>query len=237
MNPWRVDLHVHTCLSPCGSLDMSPAVIVRTAIDRGLQAIAITDHNTTIQCPVIQALGEENGLTVFAGVEVTSREEAHCLVFFPTDDARQLFQAYIDRYLPRIPNNPERFGDQVWVDRHENILGECPWLLISAIDQSINQISHYAHSLGCLFVPAHVERPVFSIISQLGFMDPSLRPDAVEYNNQALFDKLLPQHPYLQSYTHYTASDAHVPEQIGTKPWVFPMSGGTLDALREAFSG
>ncbi len=237
MNPYRVDLHIHTCLSPCGSLDMSPAVIVQTARDRGLSAIAITDHNSTLQCPEVQALGAEAGLTVFAGVEVTSREEAHCLVFFPSDDARLLFQHYLDHYLPHIPNDPERFGDQVWVDRHDNIAGEAPWLLVSAIDQSVNQIANYARSLGCLFVPAHVERPAFSLISQLGFIDPSLNPDAIEYNNQALYDKLLPQHPYLKKFTQYTASDAHYPEQIGTKPATFQMNGLTFDDLRMAFAG
>ncbi len=236
MNQYRVDLHIHTCLSPCGSLDMSPAVIVQTALDRGLSAIAITDHNSTLQCPEVQAVGAEAGMPVFAGVEVTSREEAHCLVFFPTDEARLLFQAYIDRYLPHIPNKPERFGDQVWVDRDENILGECPWLLISAIDQSVNQIAKYARSLDCLFVPAHVERPVFSVISQLGFLDPSLKPDAIEYNNQALYEKLLPQHPYLTKYTQYTASDAHYPEQIGTKAATFQMNEPTFDDLRVIFA-
>lgn len=237
MNEYLADLHIHTCLSPCGSLDMSPAVIVQTALERGLSAIAITDHNATFQCPEIQALGAEKGLTVFAGVEVTSREEAHCLVFFPSDDVRLSFQEYIDYFLPHIPNDPERFGDQVWVDRNENIQGEFPWLLISAIDQSINQIAKYAHSLGCLFVPAHVERPVFSVISQLGFMDPSLKPDAIEYNNRFLYGKLLPQHSYLQEYTQYTASDAHWPELIGTKASVWQTDRLGFKQLKMAFAG
>lgn len=79
MKEYRVDLHLHTCLSPCGSLEMSPQRIVETALERGLDAIAVTDHNSTLQCPEIQALGEERGLMVFAGAEVTTREEAHCV--------------------------------------------------------------------------------------------------------------------------------------------------------------
>ena len=73
MKEYRVDLHLHTCLSPCGSLEMSPQRIVETALERGLDAIAVTDHNSTLQCPEIQALGEERGLMVFAGAEVTTR--------------------------------------------------------------------------------------------------------------------------------------------------------------------
>lgn len=83
MKQYLADLHIHTCLSPCGSLEMSPSEIVRRSLAKGLDAIAITDHNTTLQCPEIQSLGERFGLRVFAGVEVTTREEAHCLVYYP----------------------------------------------------------------------------------------------------------------------------------------------------------
>mgnify|MGYP002313050805 CR=1 FL=1 len=83
MKQYLADLHIHTCLSPCGSLEMSPSEIVRRSLAKGLDAIAITDHNTTLQCPEIQSLGERFGLRVFAGVEVTTREEAHCLVSRP----------------------------------------------------------------------------------------------------------------------------------------------------------
>lgn len=91
MKEFRVDLHLHTCLSPCGSLEMSPQRIVETALERGLDAIAVTDHNSTLQCPEIQALGKERGLTVFAGAEVTTREEAHCVALFADDEARAAF--------------------------------------------------------------------------------------------------------------------------------------------------
>lgn len=141
MKQYLADLHIHTCLSPCGSLEMSPSEIVRRSLAKGLDAIAITDHNTTLQCPEIQSLGERFGLRVFAGVEVTTREEAHCLVYFPTDESRKRFQRYLEEHLPPIPNDPERFGDQVWVNAENEILGEVPYLLLSALDQSVNQIA------------------------------------------------------------------------------------------------
>lgn len=105
MKQYLADLHIHTCLSPCGSLEMSPSEIVRRSLAKGLDAIAITDHNTTLQCPEIQSLGERFGLRVFAGVEVTTREEAHCLVYFPTDESRKRFQRYLEEHLPPIPND------------------------------------------------------------------------------------------------------------------------------------
>ncbi len=184
MKQYLADLHIHTCLSPCGSLEMSPSEIVRHSLAKGLDAIAITDHNTTLQCPEIQSLGERFGLRVFAGVEVTTREEAHCLVYFPTDESRKRFQRYLEEHLPPIPNDPERFGDQVWVNAENEILGEVPYLLLSALDQSVNQIAAQARKVDALFVAAHVERPSFSLISQLGFIDPCLSLDAIYYNKQ-----------------------------------------------------
>lgn len=217
MKEYRVDLHLHTCLSPCGSLEMSPRQIVETALEQGLDAIVVTDHNSTLQCPEIQALGEECGLVVFAGAEVTTREEAHCVALFSDDQARAAFQKYLEEHLPTVPNDPERFGDQVWVNGRNEIVGEVPYLLISALDRSVGQIAAVVRQSGGLFIAAHVERPSFSLISQLGFIDPSLPLDAIEFNDAVRFEKLMAAHDYLKQYTVYRASDAHYPGQIGTK--------------------
>lgn len=217
MKEFRVDLHLHTCLSPCGSLEMSPQQIVETALERGLDAVAVTDHNSTLQCPEIRALGKEHGLVVFAGAEVTTREEAHCVALFADDRTCAAFQKYLEEHLPPVPNDPERFGDQVWVTNQGEIVGEAPYLLISALDRSVEQIAEVVHRLGGLFIAAHVERPSFSLISQLGFIDPSLPLDAIEFNDAVRFEKLMVAHAYLKQYTAYSASDAHYPGQIGTK--------------------
>lgn len=236
MNLYRADLHIHTCLSPCGSLDMSPTVVVETALARGLNIIAITDHNTTLQCPEIQLLGAEAGLTVIAGAEVCTREEAHCMALFGTDTARAAFQHYLDEHLPHLPNDPERFGDQVWVNRNDEIMGEAPYLLLSSLDQNVNQVAAYVKQLGGLFIAAHVERPSFSLISQLGFIDPSLPLDAVEYTDASRFGRLLSAHKYLSNYTSYPASDAHYPEQIGSKPCLIRASAPLFDNIRKAYA-
>lgn len=235
MSLFRADLHIHTCLSPCGSLEMSPSVIVNTALARGLDVIAITDHNSTLQCAEIQALGKEKGLTVFAGAEVTTGEEAHCVALFGTDQARDEFQTYLNGHLPPIPNNPGYFGDQVWVNRKDEILGEVPYLLLSALDQSVDRIARKVRELEGLFVAAHVERPSFSLISQLGFIDPALPLDAVEYNHPERYANLVSTHPYLRNYTQYTASDAHYPEQIGSRYAVWKTDKPTFENLRKTY--
>lgn len=236
MQQYKVDLHIHTCLSPCGSLEMSPKKIVLAALSQGLDAIAITDHNTTLQIPVVQLLGKELGLTVIAGVEVTTREEAHCLVFFETEEARLVFQDYLECHLPSIPNDPDRFGDQVWVNADDEIMGESPYLLLSALDQSVNQIAAKVKEIGALFVAAHIERPSFSLISQLGFINPSLTLDAIEFNNYQRYKELSSHQRYLFKYTQYSASDAHCLEQIGTKPAIWQSDELSFNGLRKAFA-
>ena len=235
MKRYRIDLHIHTCLSPCGSLEMSPSVIVETALERGLHAIAVTDHNNTMQCPEIQRLGAKAGLIVFAGVEVTSREEAHCVALFGTESSRIIFQQYLDVHLPHIPNDPERFGDQVWVNSRNEIVGEAPYLLLSALDQSVEKVSAVVRKLGGLFIAAHVERPSFSLISQLGFIDSSLMLDGIEFNDSSRYQLLLQQHSYLREYTQYAASDAHYPEQIGTQYAIWQTEALSFENLRMAF--
>ena len=233
MKQYRVDLHIHTCLSPCGSLEMSPRMIVEAALSQGLDAIAITDHNSMLQCPEIQRLGEESGLVVFAGVEVTTREEAHCIALFGTDEARIDFQHYLEAHLPPIPNDPERFGDQVFVNGRDEIIGEVPYLLISALDQSVGKVSAKVRQLGGVFIAAHVERPSFSLISQLGFIDPALSLDAIEFSHPERYAKLLNNHSYLRNYIQYMASDAHSPEQIGNKYSFWQTDSLSFDSLRK----
>lgn len=233
MRQYRVDLHIHTCLSPCGSLEMSPRLIVEKALSQGLDAIAITDHNSTLQCPEIQRVGEEAGLVVFAGAEVTTREEAHCIALFETDEARAAFQRYLEAHLPPVPNDPERFGDQVFVNSRDEIIGEVPYLLLSALDQSVEKVSAEVRQSGGLFIAAHVERPSFSLISQLGFIDPALSLDAIEFNHPERYAKLLNNHAYLRNYVQYIASDAHYPDQIGSKYSYWQTDSLSFDSLRK----
>lgn len=212
---------------------MSPAAIVQTALARGLDAIAVTDHNSTRQCEVIRALGHEKGLTVFCGAEVTTAEEAHCIALFEPD-ALPAFQQYLDLHLPHIPNHPEKFGDQVWVSASGEIEGEEPRWLPSALDRHVEQIGEEVHRLGGLFVAAHVERPSYSLVGQLGFIAPSLLLDAVEFNQRGRFEALVAAHPSLQTYAAYSASDAHHPGLIGTAPSWLHAQALTFGELRRA---
>jgi len=140
MNYYQADMHIHTVLSPCGDLSMSPINIVDCAERIGLKVIGITDHNSTLHGPVTRKLAEKRGIMVIFGAEVTTKEEVHCLCLFPEESQRIEFQNFLESNLPEIKNNPELFGYQVVVDENEEILDEIEPLLISALNVSIDEV-------------------------------------------------------------------------------------------------
>lgn len=225
---------MHTVLSPCGSLEMSPRVIVEKALEQGLDIIGITDHNTARQCAEVYRVGNQKGLMVLCGAEVNTKEEVHCLTFFENFEKLEAFQVYLDAHLPSIPNDPERFGHQVWVNAEEEIIGEEERLLISAINQSIDEVEQKVKELNGLFIPAHIFRPSYSVYSQLGFLPFEIRPDAVGISARFDVEEQLKKHPELKQYTIIRSSDAHFPEQIGTHYTVIEMEEASFDELRKA---
>lgn len=237
MQSFKADLHIHTVLSPCGDLDMSPVNIIRVAREKGLHIIGITDHNSTLQAPLIRQLGQKAGITVLCGAEITTREEIHCLAFFENDAQLTVFQQYLEEYLPHIPNAPTKFGFQVVVDREENIVDEYPWLLISGLNQSLEEIASKVHSLNGLFIPAHVSRAKYSLISQLGFIPPDLEADALEISRHTTREELYDQYSYVRRWPVIQSSDAHYLNDIGLVFTLFEMEAPTFEEIRMALAG
>ena len=233
MQHFKADLHIHTVLSPCGSLEMSPVNIIRSAIEAGLDMIAITDHNSTRQFPLIKQLGKENGLFVIGGVEVNTLEEVHCLALFETGEQLTEFQDYIDEYILKIKNRPKYFGYQVVVDRDENIVYEEPWLLINALNSGIFDIEQKVHSLDGLFIPAHIDRQYNGIISQLGFIPENLNCDALELSSRAKLSDWKNSQKLPSDSTFIRNSDAHQPCDIGKQYSVFEMEAASFSELKK----
>ncbi|MDR2906413.1 MAG: PHP domain-containing protein [Bacteroidales bacterium] len=212
---YKADLHIHTILSPCGDLSMSPQNIVDTALLRGLQIIGITDHNSTRQAPLVKRIGERQGLLVLCGCEITSKEEAHCLAFFKDDETLNEFQTFLDAHLPGIPNDTDRFGYQVVVDENEEIIYEEPKLLISALDVGLDGLYDEVHRLGGIFIPAHIDKPTTSLMSQLGFVPPDIKADGMELSKFNIPEKFIKRFAYLKKFKFIQSSDAHVLDTIG----------------------
>lgn len=237
LKSYRADLHIHTVLSPCGDIYMSPSAIIEQAKKLHLDVIAITDHNSTRQVKVTQELGKENGILVIGGVEITTQEEAHALAYFETEEQLDTFQEYLDQHLPKIPNDEERFGYQLIVDRDEDIIGEEEYLLLSAIDADLDTLYNKVHEIGGLFVPAHVNKPASSLMSQLGFIPPDIKADALEISKHVKKEDFLKKFAYLKKFMFTKSSDAHYLHIIGEVHCILNMYDLTFDEFRKTLHG
>jgi len=237
MRSFRVDLHTHTVLSPCGDLEMSPVNIVKKAKERSIDILGISDHNSTLHAPLVKDLAAKEGIVVMMGAEVTTKEEVHCLCFFETEEELADFQLYLEKYLPHIPNDTERFGYQVMVNEAEEIEDEVEWLLISGINQSIDQLEQKVHELDGLFIPAHINKMQNSIISQLGFIPFDLNVDALELSRHMTKDELLEKNAYLKGKTFIKSSDAHLIDFVGEIYTEFYMEEASFNGVKMALRG
>ncbi|MBI9103790.1 MAG: PHP domain-containing protein [Spirochaetales bacterium] len=226
----RADLHNHSCLSPCGDLFMSPKTLVEGALETGIKLIALSDHNSAMNLPAMDKVCQSAGLPLIYGIEVTSLEEAHILCLFETLDIAMDMGELLYSLLPDIKNNPEKLGDQVWVDADENIEGEVEKYLGSGVNLSLDDLIIEVHRRGGLFIPAHIDRPMFSIPSQLGFLPP-MDYDALESTvipPPAFIGKIPKNIPLIQN------SDAHYPENIGQRSTVYEMEEPGFQGLKMA---
>lgn len=234
MRTFRTDLHIHTVLSPCGDLEMSPAQIVSLAKARGLDIIGITDHNSTRQCRLIWELGQKVGLTVIPGCEATTREEVHCLCLFPDVAALDDFQQFIDQHLTIIPNNPDIFGYQVVVDENDQILEEFENYLGASLDMGIEELEQKVHQLSGIFIPAHIDRPRNSIYSNLGFFPRELKADALQISKLAEEKAVRMRYNISPEMTIVKFSDAHYPDDLGKVFTVFELEEPTFEEIVKA---
>jgi len=234
----RADLHIHTCLSPCAGLDMSPRAVVLEAARKGLELIGVCDHNSAENVLAAKKAGREHGVTVLGGMEVASSEEAHILVFFDRDDDLLRFQETVYRHLDGV-NDEKAFGQQVIADEQDGVTGFCSRLLIGATSLTVEQIVAAARASAgeSLVIAAHVDREVYSIIGQLGFIPEELDLDAVETTRRIDRGEANRRFPDCRRYPVITGSDAHQPEDIGSSVLCFTMQDGTVGEIKKALAG
>jgi PHP family Zn ribbon phosphoesterase len=210
------DLHIHSTLSPCGSLEMSPINIIAKAKEVGLHVISITDHNMVENCLYANEIGKKLGITVLFGMELQTLEEIHLLAFFDTYNLALAFQEKIYSLLPDIQNDADYFGDQVVVNEDNEIVRFEDRLLLNSAQISITDAAAWIKNHGGLCIPSHVDSPTFSIISQLGYMPEDLPCDALEVRNNENVAELLP-FIMRKDIPFVSFSDAHYLVDIGKR--------------------
>lgn len=209
MKRFRADLHVHTVLSPCAGIEMIPPLIVQEALDRGIQAIAITDHNATANIEAVQKAAAGSQLIVLPGVELQTREEVHVLCLFDTLEQARAFQQWIDLHLPETPNNPDFFGEQFVVDETGEFIRREDRLLINSVAAGLKEAWEQVALLGGLLAPAHINRQAFGLLAVLGLVPDDVTLEALEISRHISPEDARKRYPQIRGYPLLQNGDVH----------------------------
>ncbi len=232
----RFDLHLHSALSACAEDCLSPRRLVERASRAGLSLLALTDHNASGNVPPAIEAGRQVGVEVVPGLELTTREEVHVLVLFDALEPLVDWQAVVDAALPALENRPAVFGHQVLYDAADEIIGVDDRLRQVGVSLGLEAITEAVHARGGAVIPAHVLRPRHSLVSQLGFIDPSASYDALELGRRDWQERGCRLGERLEGFPVLTGSDAHCLEDVGAT-WLeidaaVHTIGGLLAAVR-----
>ena len=225
------DLHMHSCLSPCGDMDMTPNNIVGMSKLLGLDVIALTDHNSVLNCKAVMKLGEENGLCVIPGMELTTMEEIHVVCLFPTYEKALRFNDYVKEHQMQFPNRVDIYGRQVIMDENDEEIGEVENLLILATDISVMDIKPLVESFDGVCYPAHINRDSMSIISSLGDIPPECDFKTAEVSSSGDVEKLKERYPILSDMLIVRDSDAHYLQNMRDAENFFELDELSINAV------
>lgn len=219
MSLYYCDLHIHSCLSPCGDDDMTPGNIVGMAVLNGLNIVALTDHNSLKNCPSFYKIAKDFGIIPIAGVEVTTTEDVHAVCLFRSLETAMEFDKLLDSKRIQVKNNSEIFGKQIIVNENDEAIGEEKFLLINAVNMSLDETFDEVVKRGGVCYPAHIDRSANGIISMLGDFPPEPEFTAFELNDMSSLEESLEKFPILKErgLVHTVSSDAHYLHNISEK--------------------
>lgn len=231
------DLHIHSCLSPCGDDEMTPANLTGMAALKGLDVIALTDHNTARNCPAAAAFAEQYGLLFIPGMEINTAEEVHAVCLFPTVEKALDFDAYVYSKLQKVKNKPEFFGNQILYNEKDEITGYEPNLLINATDVPFDGLYELVRSYGGVMFPAHIEKGSNSLIANLGFVPPDSKFRTAELKDLKKLHELRKSNPYLNDCRIISDSDAHQLDLIREPGLTIPVKEKSVEGVLAYLAG
>ncbi|MBQ1967678.1 MAG: PHP domain-containing protein [Clostridia bacterium] len=229
----KYDLHIHSCLSPCGDNDMTPYNLTNMAKICGCDIIALTDHNTCLNCESAMKAGENIGLTVVPGMELCTSEEIHCICLFPELKNALSFSDYVKSTLPPIKNKEKIFGNQYIMNEADGILGSFDLLLTTASGISIESLDSLMKDYGGLWYPAHIDRNSYSVISALGDFPDSLETSVFELTYDADEKLYREKYPSTKEKILLRSSDSHYLENLMTEKMEIEPADNSIKGLFE----
>lgn len=203
------DLHIHSALSACADDDMTPNNILNMAIIKGLDVIAICDHNSCKQQPAIAKAAMDKPIKVIFGVEVTTSEEVHVLCYFNNLADCMGFDRWLETVILPIENNEKFFGKQLVYDENDEIIDKVSVCLSLATSASLKEVIDKAYLCGGRCVFAHAIGKSHGIIRQLGFIPDDISVDGIEVTEHKHQIELSRTHPRFENTLWFSNSDAH----------------------------
>ncbi len=236
LSAYSADLHIHTCLSPCGELEMSPLRVAERAASVGLDMIAICDHNSAENAGAVMKAAGQGKVTVIAGMEITTSEEVHVLGLFPTLRSALAAQEVVFEHLEG-ENDEEAFGMQVIADERDEVVGFNTRLLIGATDLDYSKVVALIRKHGGLAIASHVDRDGFGLIGRLGFIPEEPPLDAAELSCDGSADQVTESCLGSKPPMLIRSSDAHRLDEIGEGRCLLLAAEASFDELRSALHG
>jgi hypothetical protein len=236
LRPFLADLHIHTVLSGCAEVEMIPPLILKQAKRLGLSLIAITDHNACHNVEAMIQAAQGTGIHVLPGMELQSREEVHLLCLFDTVPQCQQWQETVLAKLPSLSNKEDILGGQFVVDVTGKWVRTEERLLATSTDMGLEEVVTEVHSLGGMVIPAHVDRPSFSLLANLGFVPESLDVQALEVTSRFVRATGYQQWPQLEAWCLIVNGDAHRLQEIQNRT-LYKIAAPVIEEIRLALKG
>jgi len=215
---------------------MIPPLITERAQRLGLGLIAITDHNACYNAEAVMKAAAGTGLHVLPGMELQTVEEVHMLCLFDTMAQCQKWQDEVCQKLPPLQNKEEVFGSQFVVDATGEWIRTEGRLLATSTEMTLEEVATKVHLLGGVVIPAHVDRPSFSLFSNLGFLPDHLQVDAMEVTSRFAPEVGLQQWPELRAASLVIGGDAHRLSEIQNRT-LFKIASPAIEEISLAFRG
>ena len=234
MSRYYYDLHVHSCLSPCADEDMTPANIAGMAALNGLGIVALTDHNSTKNCPAFFKQAKRLGIIPIAGMELTTAEDVHVICLFRTLRDAMAFDTFVEERRPQIENRIDIFGNQTLIGDDDEPIGEYPRLLIHASSLSLDDAYREVIARGGACYPAHIDRPANGTVATLGDFPASPSYTAYELKDVGKDEEYRARFPLLNRLIRTVSSDAHTLGDIAEATHFFDLDDEpySSDAVR-----
>ena len=231
MNRYYYDLHIHSCLSPCGDEDNTPNNIAGMAAINGINIVALTDHNTTKNCPAFFSAAKRYGIIPIAGMELTTAEDIHVVCIFEELSDALRFDELVHTRRMLIKNRPSIFGEQTVLDDEDNIIAYDEYLLINATSITIDDVSRIVRDHNGICYPAHIDREANGIISILGDIPRELSFPFFELHDGERIEEFSEKYK-ISPDRFIISSDAHYLTDMRDKEFYFELEDEPYSAAR-----